>query len=548
MTIVEDHHRCSHHPEGIKAMIDPATTLRETVSAHGDALAVVCDERRQTYAEMYGRACRLANALRDAGIEPGDRVAVLADNDLESIEIIAGLALGGYVNCPLYTHHTAEGNAYLLNLIEATALIVQARHHAALAPLLGTVPGLRLTVVIGEETAHPRYTELLAAASADDPKLPLKQDDTHVIRFSAGTTGRPKGIVHDLKGWMAMGDLWRAAWGRHWSPADRYLATGPISHATGLLVWPVIEGGAGVVVMRGFDPGRFLELAERERATVTLLVPTMVQMVLGHPDVERRDVSSMHTIFYGAAPMPRPTLVKALSVWGPIMYQAYGQSEALPISILRPEHHILEGTEEEIGRLRSAGRPCPGAEVRIADDEGGDLPAGEIGEIVVRTPGAMSGLWKDPEGTAARITPDGYMRTRDMGYLSPNGFLYLTDRKDDMIISGGFNIWPAELESALLGHPAVREATVVGVPHEKWGETPHAIVVLGDPATESELIDFMRAAVGSTKKPTAVHFAGELPKTPLGKVLRRAAREAHCAGCGAPPSTGGTTPSTDRSA
>lgn len=518
---------------GSVEVLDPASRLRRTVSEHADTLAVVCDDQRQTYAVLYERATRLANALRDAGIEPGDRVAILADNSIASIELIAGLATGGYVNCPLYTHHPSEMNAYLLKYIGASALIVQANHYAQIAPLLADLPDLRLTLTIGDgaPTTLPRYDEALAAASTVDPELRVATDAPHVIRFSAGTTGRPKGIVHDVRGWMAMGDLWRAAWGRHWHEDDRYLATGPISHATGLLIWPVLEGAAAAVVMRSFDPARFLDLVERERATVTLLVPTMAQMVLDEPSVAQRDLSSLHTVFYGAAPMPRPTLVRALDVWGNIMYQAYGQSEALPVSILRPEYHHANGTEQERGWLQSAGKPCPGVRVRIADDAGDDVPLGGIGEIVVQTPGSMTGLWADPEATAARYTPDGYLRTRDMGYLSPDGFLFLTDRKDDMIISGGFNIWPAELESALVGHPAVREATVVGVPHEKWGETPHAVVVLGEGgvATEAELIEFMREAVGPTKKPSAVHFADELPKTPIGKVLRRAAREKHCA-------------------
>lgn len=509
--------------------MDPATLLRKSARIHAGNTAVVCGERRQSYAELFERAARLANALRAAGIRQGERAALLSDNAFETMEQVAGLTLGGYVRCPLYTHEVAERHRYLLELTGASALIVQDKYYDTVAPLLAQVPGVRTVIVVG---AAPEgtlgYEEALAGASQDVPDVVLGEDDPYIIRFSAGTTGLPKGILHTVRGWTDMGNEMALVMGG-FHEDDCYLAAGPLSHAAGMISWPLFAAGAKTVVMPAFDASEFLALVERERATTTIVGPTVIRMVTNHPDASTRDLSSLRIVGYGTAPATETTLKKAIEVWGNIMYQVYGQSEALPLTILGPRHHVVDGPEHQRRWLRSAGKPTPNSDVKILDDDGNELPVGQVGEVVGFTPGRMREIWGAPEATAERITPDGWVRTRDMGWLSEDGFLYLADRKEDTIISGGYNIWPIELENALAEHPSVAEAAVVGVPHPKWGETPHAVVVLADgaQATEDELIQWTRDKVGSVKKVTSVSFASELPKSPLGKVLRRSLREQH---------------------
>ena len=510
-----------------------ADILRKAGTLYRTRTAVVYGDRRLTYAELYERSCRLANALADYGIRPGERVATLAENLSTSCEEITGLALGGFVRSPMYTQNPVDVHLYMLNLTGARALIVQDRYWEELAPRIHEAPTVRTILVHGDGGGRwLEYERTIGEASSKDPDVSVSPNDVHIVRFSAGTTGRPKGICHTVAGWLAMGNEYSLGLpplqGR-----DRQLVAGPMSHASGLLVWPMIANGACHVIMPRFDAGQFLDLVESHRCTRAILIPTMIRVLVDHPDATRRDLSSLVAIYYGAAPIAEKTLQDARSIWGNIMYQLYGQSECLPISVLSPDYHRPDGSARERAWLRSAGRPFPNVLVTVVDDEGKDLPVGEMGEIVALSPGAMEEIWNDPEATSKRFTADGWVRTRDVGYLDEDGFVYIADRKEDMIISGGFNIWPAEIENSLYSHPAVQEACVVGVPHEKWGEAPRAVVVLkeGAGATESELIDWCRAQVGSVKKPSAVDFSDEpIPKSPVGKILRRLVKERYWEG------------------
>jgi acyl-CoA synthetase (AMP-forming)/AMP-acid ligase II len=332
------------------------------------------------------------------------------------------------------------------------------------------------------------------------------------------------GIYHTVSRWLAIGDEYRWVTPQI-DERDRYLAAGQLTHAAVIFLWPMLQVGGRIVVMEAFDPALALRLIEEQRITFTLMVPTMIQVLVDHPDAATRDLSSLRCLNYAASPISETTMAAALEVFGPVLYQMYGQSEAVPATMLLPHQHRLPWT-------RSVGRPTPNTKITVADEEGRPLPRGEIGEIAVRTPGSMSGLWNDPEGTAARLLADGSVLTRDMGYVSEDGFVHLADRKEDMIISGGYNIWPAELENAIASHPAVSEVCVVGVPHERWGETPVAVVVprAGATVEAEELIALTRERCGSVKKVTAVEFADELPKSGVGKVLRREVRERYWTG------------------
>ncbi|GAA4642650.1 fatty-acid--CoA ligase FadD8 [Gordonia humi] len=491
--------------------------LQKSARQYTDHPAVWCDGREQTHGELYQRASRIANALYDLGLEKGDRVALLSNNAFETVELIAGCAVGGFVRAGLYAHESGEVNAYLTELVDARAMFV----NAALFPVIVEyLPGLeKLEHVIVFDGDAPdgtlAYESVLAAASPEAPTVEHHPDDLHVIRFSAGTTGRPKGIVHTIAQWMNNNDEYRWVTPQLDS-RDAYLAAGQLTHAASLWLWPLLQVGGRIVVMTSFDAGHALELIETQRATCTLVVPTMITALLAHPDIDTRDLSSMRCLNYAASPIAERTLQRALDKFGPVLYQLYAQSECITITMMQPHEHSGK-------YLRSVGRPTPNALITIVGPDGEELPVGEVGEIAVSAPGQMNGLWKNPQSNAERHLPDGRLLTRDMGYLDADGYLFLSDRKEDMIISGGYNIWPAELENAIASHEAVREVCVVGVPHEKWGETPMAFVVLEPDVevTESEIIEVTRSAVGSVKKVTSVSFVDALPKSGVGKILRR---------------------------
>ena len=507
-----------------------AGLLRKSCQNYRHDVAVTCAGQDQTYAQLWERSCRVADALLGLGVRPGDRVAVLADNQLEFVEQATGLALAGLVRSPMYTMNAPSVHAYMLNLIGARVCIVQDKYAKDIASIRDDVPTLEHLVVVGDPTGLPdivSYSALLDAAGTDDPKVRVADDDDHIIRFSAGTTGKPKGILHSQRGWLAMGNEFALALPRI-DEGDAWLVASPLSHAAGLSMWNVIAHGARWVILPGFDPALYLDTIEAERCAYAAMVPTMVHMLTEVPGAHDRDLSSLKAVTYGASPITERALRAGLGLWGNVMYQFYGQSEALPGTVLAPRHHILDRTERERGYLRSAGRPTPNSVVTIRDDDGNVLPAGEVGEICIDTPGAMKAIWDDPEASATRVTDDGAVRTRDMGYLDEDGFVFLVDRKEDLIISGGYDIWPLEVEQAIAAHPAVREVAVVGVPDDKWGESIFAAVTLDDGrhASEQELIGWARDRVGSVKKPRYVHIAAEpLPKSPVGKILRRQVRD-----------------------
>lgn len=514
--------------------MDFATIIRQSAQRFGDNVAVWDDGRERTHRELYERATRLCNALTDLGVQVGDRVAMLGPNAMETPEMAAGIAMGRFVRSALYAHETAEVNGYLLDLIEARVLLVDAELYPVIAERATQVASLEHVVVYGGEVPEGTlsYEDLLAGASSEDPRIEAERDDIHVIRFSAGTTGRPKGIVHTVEQWLKGDDEYRWVTPQI-DERDVYLAAGQLTHAASLWLWPILQVGGRIVIMRAFDAGRALELIEQQRVTVTLVVPTMITALLNHDNVDKYDLSSMRCLNYAASPIAERTLQRSIEKFGEgVLYQLYAQSECTVVTMLQPHDHVATGPDGKRRLLRSAGRPTPNVTVKIVDPDGNELPAGQVGELAVRGPSRMQGLWRDEQGTRARTLDDGFLLTRDMAYLDDRGYVFLADRKEDLIISGGYNIWPAELENALASHPAVREVCVVGVPHEKWGETPHAFVVRepGVEVTEHDLIEASRELVGSVKKITGVHFMDELPKSGVGKILRRTVRDNYAPG------------------
>lgn len=513
--------------------MDLGTIIRRSASLYGGHVAIAIDGREQTYAEMFNRACRLANVLRSLGVQPGDPVAVLGRNSYEALEQIAAFALGNYPRTTLYTYHSADVNEYLIRHVGVKALLVDAEHYRLLQPRLEHLLDPQRVLVFGEGVPEgaQSYERLLSEASADDVVVPCSDDDVHIIRFSSGTTGKPKGIYHTIGRWMQFNNEYR------WvtpmmDETSAYLVLGHLAHFGTALLWGALTVGARVVLMSSFDPAAALRLIEEHRVTHAVAVPTMLKAMVNEPESRTRDLSSLKALLYAGSPIDESTLLAAIERFGPVLYQVYAQSEVLLMTTLPPLYHTTDGTPEARRRLRSAGRATPHTILTIRNDKGECLPAGVVGEIAAKSPGCMNGIWNDPEATAARTLPDGSILTRDMGYLDEDGFLYLVDRKDDMIISGGYNIWPSELEEVLAEHPGVADVCVIGVPSERWGETPKALVVPrpGMQPTPEELIEYTRIRVGSIKKITSVEFVDQLPRSETGKLLRSKLREQYWKG------------------
>jgi acyl-CoA synthetase (AMP-forming)/AMP-acid ligase II len=504
-------------------MLDVRTAMRRAMSFHHDRVAVVCGEQQRTFGETWERGLRMANGLMAAGVRPGDRVAVLEDNGLESADFFAGTAAGNFVRVPLYRRNSRESHAHMLGRTNCKALVVGANYLHEVDGLQAELPELG-EVIVRDET----YEDWLMSQSGEDPDPAVDLDDLYIIRHSAGTEGRPKGIAFSHRRWMNT----ERDWVLGLPPIDAgdfCQHAGPISHGSGYLFLPVwLNGGASILEPR-FDAERTLALLE-ERGGYFFAVPTMLADLARVARGRSFSFDGLKAIVVSAAPIRRPTAEAAHALFGPRLYQLYGQTEAVPVVFMGPQDWF--GEVEGSDPMGAAGRVMPFAEVEIRDEENRPLPVGEVGQIAARCDGQMTEIWEDPELTARRLV-DGWVLTGDIGRLDRNGFLYVVDRKDDMIISGGFNIWPAELEMVIAELTGVREVAVFGIPDARWGETPHAVVVVEEDATltEDDVTRTCAERLGSYKKPSSVELRSEpLPRSPVGKVLRRALRDPHWAG------------------
>ncbi|MCU1479184.1 MAG: hypothetical protein JWQ64_3877 [Subtercola sp.] len=501
--------------------------IRRSLAAHAERPAIIDGSSTYTFAEVSERSHRLVNALRSLGIEKDDRVATLSPNSVTTLEEILGLALGGYARAALHAMNSGPAHRQMLEAAGARALITTAEFYERFKSDLDAVPSLDVILVHGaHDESQLDYETVLALASPHDALVEVSGDTISHLAYSSGTSGTPRASVHTQASWVFVAAD-NAGFLPRMSDSDVYLAVAPLTHAASTVLFALLHAGASVRIMDHFEPGGALAIVESEKVTSTVMVPTMLRMLAEHPDARTRDLSSLRWILYAGAPISPETAALAQDVFGSVLFQTYGQSECLPATVLTPEDHE-RGSHGNPSLLRSAGRPILTSSVKILTADDALAGIGELGEIAVKANGRMVGIYGDPAATAARFTPDGFVRTNDIGYLDPDGYLYVVDRKDDMIISGGFNIWPAEIESVLVTHDAVDEAAVFGIPHAKWGETPVAVVVIHDGAsvTEADLIEVCRRSIGSMKKPSSIVLRTEpLPRNQLGKLERRALRE-----------------------
>jgi acyl-CoA synthetase (AMP-forming)/AMP-acid ligase II len=496
--------------------------MRRGAEQFPDQTAVVLGDQRLTYAEAWTRGVKLANGLASLGMKPGDAFSTLEKNTIGSVDSLLAGSAGGFVRGPLYDRNGRDSHIKMCDNAKAKVLIAESFAAELVAGLEAEVPTLE-HILLRDET----YETWLDAQSDVDPDAPVDDDDPYMIRHTGGTTGDPKGLMLTNRMWMSISRDYHYIF----PPIEFGEATlhiGPLSHASGTMVIPGWAMGAKQVLLDNFDPASCLEIMERESVSHGFVPPTAMAMMVRVPGAEDRDWSKLKALMLGAAPITPATLLRAREVFGDVLFQIYGQSEGSPIASMGPQEWFaeIEGSEP----LRAAGRPHPYVEVEIWDQEGTEpRPRGEVGEVVFKCDSQIDGFLNAPEESNRRFV-DGWVRSGDIGRIDENGYLYLLDRANDMIISGGFNIYPRELEDVIASHPAVIEVAVFGVPHEKWGETPYVACYVEDPDAvgADEIIALVADRLGSYKKPSGVELTDQpLPKTPVGKIARRVLRDRH---------------------
>ncbi|MEU7814748.1 long-chain fatty acid--CoA ligase [Pseudonocardia sp. NPDC049154] len=494
--------------------------LDKGASLDPEAPCLTLDGASLSYGEVVELSRAVARALRRSGVRPGDKVGILSANDPTAFSCVFGIARAGAVWCPINPRNAAAENAELLDLFDCSTLIFQPAFDDLVAAIAPNLSKLTTLVRLGDGDGSAQAFHPWLDAAREDPDAEAAQpDDVVALVGTGGTTGRPKGVMLTDRNLEAMSAITLMSYPFEGRPV--YLAQAPLTHAAGVLCFPILARGGEVVIMAKPDVGRFLELIERHRVTHTFLPPTLIYMVLGHAALDRTDLSSLQCFWYGAAPMSVARLAEALDRIGP-MAQLFGQSEApMMISTMSPAEHRLPDGTIATARLSSAGRPSPLVTVAILDQEGRPVPRGERGEICVRGSLVMAGYYRNPEATA-EASAHGWHHTGDIGFLDEDGFLHIVDRAKDMVITGGFNVYSAEVEQALMAHDAVRDCAVVGLPDEKWGERVTAVIQL-QPAAEvdvDELVAFVKQRIGSVKAPKQIEIWPDLPRSTIGKVLK----------------------------
>ena len=494
--------------------------LRRAARLYGDRTMAISGEEIRTYAEIDERTERLAQALAQRGVRPDDRVATWLVNSLRCVETDFGLAKGGFVRASINPKLPPRDAEYIVLDSDANVLVYDESFDAAVAEIRPRLPAtLTLIRVGGARDGAEDYEAVLAGASAAPVTTTVEPEALYCLFYTSGTTGRPKGVMLSHRSilhvsWNLLMELGPLAGG------EKILLMQAMSHGAGFFVLPYVMKGGTVIIMRDFDAEEVLDLAERHAVEIVKLVPTMLQRMLHVQGLEQRRFPHLRAIVYGASPMPTEPLKRAIEIFGPRLVQIYGQSECpVTLTILPADEHRLDSPHPE--RLTSAGRPWTTVETRIVDDAGADVPIGSAGELVLRGPHLMSGYWKRPE-LLAQAVRNGWLHTQDMARRDEAGMIYLLGRKDEMIVSGGYNIAPREVEDVLYEQDGVLEAAVMGEADPEWGQAVVAYLVLRDPFVDLDaLVAGTKAKLGF-KRPKRVHAIAEMPKNSAGKIQKKA--------------------------
>ncbi|WP_040517999.1 class I adenylate-forming enzyme family protein [Gordonia neofelifaecis] len=496
-----------------------ATHIRRGALAHADRPAVYVGDDVLTFREVNERANLIAHRLIEAGIAKGTHVALLVNNGLDSVPMDFAAIKAGVVRVPLNSRLSLDEHTKMLEGAHATVVVADESLIGRAAELGSRIPGLR---ILGLGTPASGG-DLLAPADGliGEPDVELAPEDPTLMLYTSGTTGTLKAVIHTQASYGAicsniLANLLNPR------PDSVMLHAASLIHASGTFVLPYwIRGGASAI-LPGFDPAAFVAAIGRYRVTEINLVPTMFAMLLSSGVLDGADLSSLRKVIYGASPMPKPVLERSMDAFGPILAQYYGQTESpLVIAVLDEHAHA------DRSLWGACGMPASDVELKLVGDDGREVPHGEIGEITLKAPFQMAGYFEADELNEATFTTDGWVRTRDLARFDDRGYLFLVDRTSDMIITGGYNVYPREVEDALSSHPAVAECAVVGAPDDKWVEAVTAFVTVepGAEVTSEELIAHVRSRIAAHKAPKTVEFVDAIPKSAVGKILRRALRE-----------------------
>ena len=498
--------------------------------------AVLYRDRVLTYRQLEHRSSRLANALRALGLKRGDRVAIVSPNRPEIVECECAFYKLGLVKVALNSRLAPEELNDAFANAEPAACIAGPQHwqmiDAAAQGLPAAIQRIALDSARGAPQGWLDYETLLSGGADSIELEDMQSGDLAVLHFTSGSTGKLKAAMQTVGNRFA--SLRKVIMGRMTAaPGDVLMLLGPITHASGMFIQPMLYQGAAILLMDRFQPAEVLQTIERQRVTMTFMVPAMIHALLAEPTLRQHDLSSLRLLTYGAAPMSPARIREAWEAIGPVLAQGYGAAETTGgVISLGIEDHAKAMSGERPELLAACGRPNCESDVQVLDDDGKPVQGDAIGEICVRGPDVFAGYWREPELTREALSEDGWLRTGDLARVDAEGYIYIVDRKKEMLVSGGFNVYPREVESVLAQHPAVYEVCVIGVPDDHWGEAVKAVVVLrqGMGADAEALMQFCEGRLAGFKRPRSVDFVPALPKNSNGKLARKEVREPYWAG------------------
>jgi len=508
--------------------------LDKTFTQYNNRVAFKVGERDVTYNELAASVNSLANAFNCLGLRKGDRVVLMTGNCIEYVYADFAASKIGLVKVPLNTMLSSKDIEYRIKDSEAKAVILDELFLDKVGLFFKEYDFVKNVICITKKKERFSegmidFYELLSRYPSINPNIEIDQDDLLAIMYTGGTTGEPKGVMHTHKSYLSI--VYSELVEFDIREDDVMLQTAPLPHAAGFMILPCLLRGGKVIITDGFNPEEVFRLIEKEKVTWTFMVPTMIYTVLDHPRRKNYDLSSLKTITYGAAPISPRRLEEAMEAFGPIFSQGYSQMEVANQTTMLTKRQHLEALEGNKERLKSCGMPVIISQVKIVDESNQEVPPGVIGELITRGPHMMKGYWRKEKETNDTIV-DGWIHTGDLAFKDEDGYITLVDRKHDMIISGGMNVYSAEVENVISGHPAVAEVAVIGIPDEKWGESVLAIVVKapGKEVSDRELTGFCGDKLSAYKKPKGVEFRDSLPKTPYGKLDKKVLRKKYWEG------------------